>query len=122
MGVAKFSEVKSPGFQALSDEFCKPVSGRDFSISEFLLLKTRFESTETGSMRRCLLVSQMKRAQLSVYSRVVKRTSMTIETGCSEEHIVRRASTKVVATSSALATTLQGMCRLSSSFGNTAPV
>src|SRR3954464_2925433 len=63
-----------------------------------------------------------RRRSGGAYSRVVRRTSMTIDTGCNDEFMVRRASTNVVATSSALDTTLQGMRRLASRSGSTAPV
>src|SRR5262249_27100250 len=78
---------------------------------------------ESEDARRTIARIDLRRHVRSpCYSRVVSRTSMTIDTGCSDEFMVRRASTKVVNIWSACETTLQGMRRLSSSCGSTAPV
>src|SRR5262249_47526245 len=74
---------------------------------------------DDGLSTRISIFSQLKRSRVATYSRVVKRTSMTIDTGCSEELKVRRASMNVLASSCALDTTLHGIRKLSSNWGST---
>jgi hypothetical protein len=49
------SATGRPDLAVGSRDFQPQVSGRDFSISNFLILETRFDSTETGSILNAAL-------------------------------------------------------------------